>query len=115
MSSLSTLFSNLSRVEIAILAIFYFFFNNAFILVQPKGLSLGGDNPMINITVEDLEMNDGSEEKPYFMNKRLMKLMGKKNKQLKEPRKSHPAPKQMSSENIVLQEGCETFFVPTKI
>ena len=30
--------------------------------------------------VEDLERNDGSEEKPYFMNKGLMKLLGKKNK-----------------------------------
>ncbi|WAR31027.1 CTL2-like protein [Mya arenaria] len=35
--------------------------------------------------VEDLEMNDGSAEKPYYMSKGLMKVLGKKNKQLKEP------------------------------
>ncbi|KAK3088621.1 hypothetical protein FSP39_021397 [Pinctada imbricata] len=29
--------------------------------------------------VEDLEMNDGSPEKPYFMSKGLMKILGKKN------------------------------------
>ena len=32
------------------------------------------------ITVEDLEMNDGSPEKPYYMSKGLMALLGKKNK-----------------------------------
>lgn len=31
------------------------------------------------ITVEDCERNDGSEEKPYFMSKQLMKILGKKN------------------------------------
>jgi len=30
--------------------------------------------------VEDLEMNDGSPDKPYFMSKGLMKILGKKNK-----------------------------------
>ncbi|XP_060561475.1 choline transporter-like protein 2 [Ruditapes philippinarum] len=35
--------------------------------------------------LEDLEMNDGTPEKPYFMSKGLMKIIGKKNKQLKEP------------------------------
>ncbi|XP_052789549.1 choline transporter-like protein 2 [Mya arenaria] len=35
--------------------------------------------------LEDLEMNDGSAEKPYYMSKGLMKVLGKKNKQLKEP------------------------------
>ena len=29
--------------------------------------------------VEDLEMNDGSANKPYFMSKGLMSLLGKKN------------------------------------
>lgn len=33
--------------------------------------------------LEDLERNDGSEEKPYFMSKDLMGLMGKKNKKKK--------------------------------
>ena len=35
-------------------------------------------------TVEDLERNDGSQEKPYYMPKGLMKLLGKKNKKNKE-------------------------------
>ncbi|KAL5013102.1 hypothetical protein ScPMuIL_011653 [Solemya velum] len=30
--------------------------------------------------LEDLERNDGSAEKPYFMSKELMKILGKKNK-----------------------------------
>lgn len=29
--------------------------------------------------VEDLERNDGSVEKPYFMNKELLKIVGKRN------------------------------------
>jgi choline transporter-like protein 2/4/5 len=29
--------------------------------------------------VEDLERNDGSAEKPYYMSKTLMKIMNKKN------------------------------------
>ena len=33
--------------------------------------------------LEDLERNDGSESKPYFMSKSLMDLMGKKNKKNK--------------------------------
>lgn len=33
--------------------------------------------------VEDLERNDGSAEKPYFMSKNLMKILNKKNKQPK--------------------------------
>ena len=41
----------------------------------------------IFIAVEDLEMNDGTPEKPYYMSKGLMKIIGKKNKQLKEPGK----------------------------
>ena len=32
------------------------------------------------VTVEDLERNDGSNEKPYYMSKKLMKILGKKNK-----------------------------------
>lgn len=35
-------------------------------------------------TVEDLERNDGSEQKPYFMSKGLMKVLGKKNKKPKD-------------------------------
>jgi len=32
------------------------------------------------VAVEDLERNDGTPEKPYFMSKELMKILGKKNK-----------------------------------
>lgn len=35
-------------------------------------------------TVEDLERNDGSAEKPYFMNKELLKILGKKNEKYKD-------------------------------
>ncbi|XP_034277341.1 choline transporter-like protein 4 [Pantherophis guttatus] len=34
--------------------------------------------------LEDLERNDGSEEKPYFMSKSLMKILNKKNKAVKD-------------------------------
>ncbi|GFR70798.1 choline transporter-like protein 2 [Elysia marginata] len=36
--------------------------------------------------LEDLERNDGSVAKPYFMSKGLMKVLGKKNEKLKEPK-----------------------------
>lgn len=29
--------------------------------------------------MEDLERNDGTEQKPYYMGKELMKILGKKN------------------------------------
>lgn len=34
--------------------------------------------------LEDLERNDGSNEKPYYMSTQLMKILGKKNKKLEE-------------------------------
>lgn len=35
---------------------------------------------MMNLfIVEDCERNDGSEEKPYYMSKQLMKILGRKN------------------------------------
>jgi solute carrier family 44 (choline transporter-like protein), member 2/4/5 len=34
--------------------------------------------------VEDLERNDGSPEKPYYMNKELLRILGKKNEKYKE-------------------------------
>ncbi|CAK8684737.1 unnamed protein product [Clavelina lepadiformis] len=34
--------------------------------------------------LEDLERNDGSEQKPYYMSKGLMKVLGKKNKKVKD-------------------------------
>ena len=40
----------------------------------------------LTILVEDLERNDGSVSKPYFMSKGLMKVLGKKNEKLKEPK-----------------------------
>lgn len=33
----------------------------------------------VDRTVEDSERNDGSEEKPYFMSKNLMRILGKGN------------------------------------
>jgi len=40
--------------------------------------------------LEDLERNDGSPQKPYFMDKSLKKLLGKKNKKAKETSKTSP-------------------------
>ena len=34
----------------------------------------------ISVTVEDLERNDGSAEKPYYMSKSLQKLLNKENR-----------------------------------
>ncbi|XP_041091249.1 choline transporter-like protein 4 isoform X3 [Polyodon spathula] len=52
------------------------FFSMYHIGKDPSSLSL--------CTVEDLERNDGSQEKPYYMPKSLMKILNKKNKQPKE-------------------------------
>ena len=38
-------------------------------------------------SVEDLESNDGSREKPYFMSKNLMKILGKSNEKKAEASK----------------------------
>ena len=38
---------------------------------------------LVLCAVEDLEMNDGSPEKPYYMSKGLMGVLGKKNKEAK--------------------------------
>jgi hypothetical protein len=39
--------------------------------------------------VEDLERNDGSQDKPYYMGKDLMNILGKMNKKVpKEEKKS---------------------------
>ncbi|KAL5013099.1 hypothetical protein ScPMuIL_011650 [Solemya velum] len=43
--------------------------------------------------LEDLEMNDGSPEKPYYMSKGLKKILGKSNKKLKEVDETEGAPK----------------------
>ncbi|XP_012942174.1 choline transporter-like protein 2 [Aplysia californica] len=40
--------------------------------------------------LEDLEMNDGSVQKPYFMSKGLMKVLGKKNDKMVDPKNSEP-------------------------
>lgn len=37
--------------------------------------------------VEDLERNDGSQDRPYYMSKSLMKILGKKNKASPEAKK----------------------------
>ena len=50
-------------MEINLHDIFYLFYSSPF-----------------SFTVEDCERHDGSQEKPYYMSKKLMKILGKKNK-----------------------------------
>ena len=50
--------------------------------VWPPGESMSGSKNSIFL-VEDLERNDGSLEKPYYMSKELKKILGKKNKKPK--------------------------------
>ena len=45
------------------------------------------DDAACPFTVEDLEMNDGSPDKPYYMSKGLMGVLGKKNKKEKPEKK----------------------------
>merc|ERR1712154_93034 len=45
--------------------------------------SMAGDTLFLCF-LEDLEMNDGPPEKPYYMSKGLMGVLGKKNKEEKE-------------------------------
>lgn len=35
--------------------------------------------PSVHVTVEDLERNDGSAERPYFMSQNLLSLLKKSN------------------------------------
>lgn len=44
--------------------------------------------------MEDLERNDGSMQKPYYMSKNLMKILNKKNKQ---PKKAEDWQKALTS------------------
>lgn len=44
-----------------------------------KSVNVPYDNSVFLLVVEDLERNDGSAEKPYFMSKDLRKILGKKN------------------------------------
>ena len=39
---------------------------------------------LCRFAVEDVERNDGSLDKPYFMNRELLKILGKKNEKYKE-------------------------------
>lgn len=49
---------------------------------------------LCRFAVEDLEHNDGTAEKPYFMNRELLKILGKKNEKYKElTEKVQPADK----------------------
>lgn len=49
---------------------------------------------LCDIAVDDLERNDGSADKPYFMNKELLKILGKRNEKYKEvEEKVQPADK----------------------
>jgi len=36
-----------------------------------------------HVTVEDLERNDGSAEKPYFMSQNLLSILNKSNEEVK--------------------------------
>ena len=45
------------------------------------------DNLHHRIPVQDIEVNDGSAEKPYFMNKDLMGIIGEKNEEAVEEAK----------------------------
>lgn len=47
---------------------------------------------MFVYSVEDLEMNDGSAEKPYFMSKELMGVLGVKNKITEDKQKKKTTP-----------------------
>lgn len=47
--------------------------------VHSKGLCCG--------SVEDLERNDGSLDRPYYMPKSLLKILGKKNEAFPEDKK----------------------------
>lgn len=44
-----------------------------------ESVSVPHNHSMFLLVVEDLERNDGSAEKPYFMSKDLRKILGKKN------------------------------------
>ena len=46
-------------------------------------MSPPGDTDLVFVTVEDLERHDGSDEKPYYMSKELMGILGKKNQKKK--------------------------------
>ena len=50
--------------------------------------------------MEDLERNDGSVDKPYFMNKELLKILGKRNEKYTEiEEKVKPAGKKGKKRN----------------
>ncbi|XP_076454507.1 choline transporter-like protein 2 [Babylonia areolata] len=49
--------------------------------------------------LEDLEMNDGSPEKPYYMSKSMMSIMGKKNKEEK-PEKADKEEKKKKKKKV---------------
>lgn len=42
-------------------------------------ITIHSDRSTLPISVEDLERNDGSQERPYYMPKSLLKILGKKN------------------------------------
>lgn len=43
----------------------------------------GSSTASIHVTVEDLERNDGSAERPYFMSQNLLSLLKKSNEEPK--------------------------------
>jgi len=51
--------------------------------------------------LEDLEMNDGSATKPYFMSKGMMSILGKKNDKMVDPKNDVPKGAKKKGENRV--------------
>ena len=51
------------------------------IILGYSGVPLSGSTltDLLCLSVEDLERNDGSQERPYYMPKALLKILGKKN------------------------------------
>lgn len=43
----------------------------------------GSSTSSVHVTVEDLERNDGSAERPYFMSQNLLSLLKKSNEEPK--------------------------------
>ncbi|ELT97196.1 hypothetical protein CAPTEDRAFT_153937 [Capitella teleta] len=73
---------NFYLVPVIIIGIATFVIASAFFSV----FSMGVDTLFLCF-LEDLERNDGSPEKPYYMNKELMNILGKKNRKPGEKKK----------------------------
>ncbi|XP_037084148.1 choline transporter-like 2 [Pollicipes pollicipes] len=67
-----------SWLPIVTIAIGCFFISSLFFSVYNMAV-----DTLFLCFLEDLERNDGTEEKPYFMSKDMMKILGKRNKRIK--------------------------------